>query len=262
MMKDKRKILLFDLETSHDLLAKFGLYPEYTSHENIIKGASIICGAWKWLGDKRVHSASVTDHINNFKKDRNNDRAVVLELKKAIEQADVVVAHNGDKFDIKWFNTRCLYHGIPEVAQPFTIDTLKVAKKYYKFSSNRLDYLGKYLNVGRKIKTHNSMWLAIVDLNVPVKEAVALTKKMERYNKQDVLLLEAVFKKLRHRCVLPNANLFHDTPIALCPNCGSDNLQRNGYTVNKSGRYQRLHCMDCSSWMQEKKAIDTTKIKQ
>ncbi len=261
-MKDPRKILLIDLETSHDLLAKFGLYPEYTNPENIIKGASIICAAWKWFEQKEIHSANVVDKPKSFSKDRNNDKNVVLELKKAMEKADVIVAHNGDRFDVKWFNTRCLYHGIPEIAPPFTIDTLKIAKKHYRFSSNKLDYLGKYLGVGRKIKTHNHWWLAIVDLNVPTKEAIKLAKKMEAYNKMDVLLLERVFKKLKHRAVMPNATLFHDTPICICPNCSSDDVQRSGIKVNKSGRYQRFHCMQCSSWFMDKKALDTAKYKQ
>jgi DNA polymerase III epsilon subunit-like protein len=260
-MKDPRKILLIDLETSHDLLAKFGLYPEYTNPENIIKGASIICAAWKWLDKKEIYSANVADHPKAFAKDRNNDKNVVLELKKAMEIADVVVAHNGDKFDIKWFNTRCLYHGIDEIAPPFTVDTLKIAKKHYRFSSNKLDYLGKYLGVGRKIKTHNHWWLAIVDVSVPVKEAIKLAKKMEAYNKMDVMLLERVFKKLRHRCIMPNANLFHDTPIALCPNCGSEHLIRHGNYTNKSGRYQRLKCQDCGTWSMERKSLQTTTIK-
>ncbi len=257
-MKETRKILLFDLETSHDLIAKFGLYPEYTNPENIIKGASIICAAWKWLDEKTIHSANVADHPNNFAKDRNNDRNVVLELKKAIEQADVLIAHNGDKFDVKWFNTRCLYHGIPEVDEPFTIDTLKIAKRYYRFSSNRLDYLGKYLGVGRKIKTHNHWWLAIVDTSVAAKDAIKLAKKMEAYNKMDVMLLERVFKKLRHRCKLPNYNLFVDTPICLCPNCGSDHVQRGGTRVRSTGKFQRFHCQNCNHWYQDKKALETT----
>jgi hypothetical protein len=260
-MKDIRKILLLDIETSHDLIAKFGLFPEYINPENIIKGASIICAAWKWHGQKEVHSANVVDKPNVFKKDRNNDKYVVQQLKKAMEKADVVVAHNGDRFDVKWFNTRCLYHGIAEIATPFTIDTLKIAKKHYKFSSNKLDYLGKFLGVGRKIKTHNHWWLAIVDLNVPVRDAIKCAKKMEAYNKMDVLLLERVFDKLRHRAILPNANLFVDTPIVLCPNCGKDNVQRNGYYVTKTGKFQRFHCMDCGTWFQDKKALETTQYR-
>lgn len=261
MSKRKPKILLWDLETSHNLVASFTLRPEYIHYSNILKERSIICGAWKWLGDKKIDSISVIDNLATFKKNRHDDYYIVAKLKTILEEADVIIAHNGDKFDLKYFNTRCLYHGLSPIAKPITIDTYKVVKRHFNLNSNRLDYLGRYLGLGEKIKTSNDMWLAVVDENVSVKDAIKLIKLMVTYNKQDVNLLEKIYLKLRpYMDNHPNANLFIESKVPVCPSCSSVHLQSRGYRRTRTSMFRKFHCQDCGAWSSGE-SVKTSKVK-
>lgn len=70
---------------------------------------------------------------------------------------------------------------------------------------------------------------------------------MERYNKQDVRLLEKVYLKLR-----PWADKHpHQGVRGLeqCPRCGSDKLQKRGFMASAQGvLYRRLQCQGCGGW--------------
>jgi len=86
-------------------------------------------------------------------------------------------------------------------------------------------------------------------------------KKMERYNKQDVVLLEKVYDKLlpwikSH----PNHNLYDDVEHC-CPNCGSGKLHRRGVARSIGGVYQRFQCTDCGSWSQGTKSEKSVTVK-
>ena len=249
MAKRKPKILLWDIERSHSVVGTFGMYNTTIHYGSVLKHSSIICGAWKFLGEKKIYTSSITDNKSIFKKDRGDDYYVVSALKQAIESADVIVAHYGDKFDLKFFNTRCLYHGIAPVAKPITIDTYKVAKKHFLFDFNKLDYLGQYLSVGSKLKTDNSMWLAVINPKVDHHSAIKKVEEMVKYNKQDVILLEKVYLKLHpfmdnH----PNANLFIESKVPVCPNCSSVHLHSRGYRRTRSSIFKRYNCQDCGAW--------------
>ena len=65
----------------------------------------------------------------------------------------------GDEFDIKKANARFIYHGLKPTKFYLSIDTKKVAKKYFKFDSNSLSSLGEYLGLGEKVDTGGySLW--------------------------------------------------------------------------------------------------------
>ena len=64
------------------------------------------------------------------------------------DEADVVIAHNGDKFDMRKANARFGHYEPPMPVQQ--VDTLKVARKYFKFESNKLGDLGEHLGLGNK----------------------------------------------------------------------------------------------------------------
>lgn len=101
----QRKRLYFDIEVS----ANIGFFwkPGYNlniGYENIIKEAGIICICYKWEGDKKVHSLTWDKH--------QSDKKLLQDFIKVANTADELVGHNGDKFDLPWVRTRCLYHGV------------------------------------------------------------------------------------------------------------------------------------------------------
>src|SRR5688572_5094441 len=132
------KIIIWDVETSWVKTYTWNLWPNNgIPHDNIIEDWSILCGAWKELGKDKVHAVSV--------KSVGDDREVVKKLRDVISDASILIHHNGDKFDIKKLNARLIYHGLEPIAKVTTIDTLKEVKKVAAFTSNRLDYLSKFL---------------------------------------------------------------------------------------------------------------------
>jgi len=243
----KPKILCWDLETSYMAMAGFSLWEEIKSHNNILEDWYIICGAYKWLGEKKVHAVAIEK--------AGDDKDVVQHMRDVIAEADIVIHHNGDAFDLKKLAARMIVHGIEPFPMPACIDTLKVAKKEFKFTSNRLDYLGKALGVGGKIENPPGMWLDVL------KGDLTVIPKMIKYNKRDVTLLEEVYVKLRpYIRNHPNLNLYSDSDTATCPNCGNHNLQNRGYARTRKGKYQRKQCQDCGAWCQESKSLQTVEV--
>lgn len=238
------RIVLWDLETSQNLVAVFQLGGnEWIHPENIVRERYIISGSWKTLGEKAVHAVSVLDNPKLYKKDPHNDRHVCEVLHNVLAETDVLVAHNGDKFDLRFALTRMLFHGLPPLPPITTIDTLKVAKSKFLFNSNKLDYLGQMLQVGRKKPTTTGLWLEVMNGN---QEAI---KEMVAYNKQDVQLLERVFTKLQpYIDNHVNRELFGEIG---CPRCGGKKVQSRGVHRAITKIYQRFQCQGCGGWFRK-----------
>jgi DNA polymerase elongation subunit (family B) len=234
------KVLVWDIETSHNVAAIFKLFEDYTSHENILQERYIICASWKWLDEKKVHSVSVLDDPKLYKRDQFNDLHVVHKLYDILCEADVIVAHNGDAYDLKFAEGRMLAHGLKPLPPMNSIDTLKIAKSKFLLNSNKLDYLARYLGFGKKLHTSNELWLRILKGD---KKAIA---EMVEYNKHDVILLEKVFLKLRPYCSnYVNRQLFG---LDGCPFCGSQHTTRQGVRRALTRVYPRFQCQDCGGW--------------
>lgn len=225
------KVLIYDIETTHNILAAFDLRTEYTPHTNILTERYVVCACWKWLGEKKVSAVATYN---------GDDKKVIQKLLELFAEADVVVAHNGDQFDLKMVMTRALFHGLPTPPPTTTIDTYKVAKSKFRFNSNRLDYLGKFMGFGGKKHTEPGLWLEVL------KGSKKAIDQMVSYNKRDVELLEKVFKKLAP--YIPNhlnRELFGKTG---CPRCGSKKIQSRGVHRAITKIYQRFQCQSCSGW--------------
>ena len=117
-MNNKIKRLFFDIETSPNVgfFWQSG-YKLNISTDSIIKERAIICICYKWENEDFSHYLTW---------DSNQDDKLMLEkFIQVANQADELVGHNGDKFDLAWIRTRCLYHNIPMFPTYVTIDTLK-----------------------------------------------------------------------------------------------------------------------------------------
>ena len=231
----KRKRLYFDIETSPNIgffwTAGFKLN---ISTESIIKERAIICICYKWEEDKVTHSLNWDS--------KQNDKKMLQEFIKVANEADELVGHNGDKFDLSWVRTRCLFHRLEMFPTYITIDTLKVARSKFKFNSNKLNYIAQYLGIGEKIHTEYNLWKDIV-LN---KDKVAMDK-MIKYCKMDVILLEKVHKELSlHIPAKTHYGVIFGGDRGSCPECGSDDIVRNNKRVTASGIVKvQMRCKTC-----------------
>lgn len=245
------RILIWDIETSHNIVAVFQLRNQDWIHpDNILQERYIICASWKWLGEKTVHTVSVLDDPKLYAKDPHNDLHVIKTIHGVLSQADAIVHHNGNAFDNKFVETRILVHGLDPLPPIPHIDTLKVAKLRFLFNSNSLDYLGALLGVGRKLKHPTGWWLDVLKGG---SKAISAIRGMAKYNKVDVLLLEKVFLKLRP--YMPdylNRQMFGCK--GKCPRCGSNKVQLRGLHRSLTRLYQRMHCQACGGWFRAQKS--------
>jgi hypothetical protein len=238
----KPKVLLLDVESLPNIQYGYDLW-NGSKPAMIIKERAIVTFAYKWLGEKQTKVITSADYQPITKSGWNpyNDKRLVEEIGKIINQADYVVAHYGDKFDMRIIRARTLINGLPSIAPVPTMDTYKLAKKYFNLNANRLDYLGKLLGFGGKLHTGWELWQSCAEGDLKALD------KMARYNKRDVDLLEKVFLKLLpHTQSNLNYKLFSDR--AGCPHCGSTKLQKRGTIVNRLTKRIRMHCQDCGSW--------------
>jgi uncharacterized protein YprB with RNaseH-like and TPR domain len=236
MLKTKRRRLFFDIETSPNIGMFWQAgYKQRIDYSNIIKERAIICICYKWEDEKEVYSL-------NWSKSQD-DKKMLQEFVKIAEQASEMVGHNGDKFDLAWIRTRCLFHGIEMFPTYTTIDTLKVSRSKFKFNSNKLDYIAKFLGIGNKIKTDFGLWKDIVLNSSPV-----AMEKMVKYCKKDVVLLERVFSHLKgHMEPKTHYGVIFGGDRGSCPECGSDDLRivRRKVTATGLKRIQ-YQCKTCN----------------
>lgn len=232
----KRKRLYLDIETSPNLgmfwTAGFKLN---LSPENIIKERSTICICYKWEGEKSVSFLTWDS--------KQCDKKMLKEFVKVMNQADELVGHNGDKYDIAWIRTRCLYHSIPMFPTYRSIDTLKVARSKFKFQSNRLDYIGRFLGVGKKKDTGGfDLWKRIV-----LQKDKAAMKKMVEYCKGDVLLLQRVHERMgTHIEPKTHYGVTFGYERGSCPECGSDHIRAMVKRTTATGlQKQQYQCQTC-----------------
>jgi len=234
-MTTKAKVLFFDIETSHDLVASFGLYPEAIPHQNVIVPWQLISIAWKWEGESTVHSMHAK---------KGNDKKLAKRFYNELIKADYVVGHNSDKFDVKRFNTRLILNNLPPLPKIASIDTLKLARKNFAFTSNRLGYLVSKLDgTQEKGKPESGDWITFL-IGSPNKSKAA-AKRIEKYNRQDIVVLEKIYNRLKP--VIDKKLITSEITDTTCGSCGSESLIKHGILRLKTKSMQRLHCTKCGS---------------
>lgn len=241
-MIKKPKILLYDIETMANLAYVWGKYEQdVVAYE---REWYMLSFSYKWLGESKTYVHSLPEY-DTWKKDKTSDKELVQALWNLFNEADVIIAHNGNSFDQKKSNARFIANELPPPKPYKQIDTKLVAKKYFNFNSNKLDDLGNYLGLGRKINTGGfDLWLGCASGDM------GAWKKMCDYNKQDVILLEKVYLKLRGwDQAHPNLALLNGD-LHACPNCQSHNVTKRGTAISRVSKYQRWQCQDCSAWHQ------------
>ena len=236
--KRTKRVLVFDIETAPMEAYVWSMWKNDISQEQLIQDWSILCWAAKWLdSDEIITSASWREGD-----DVRDDKACSLALASLLDEADIVVGHNADKFDIKRVNTRLLKHGIDEPSPFKSVDTLKIAKHRFAISSNRLDFIGDFLGVGRKVKHEGfSMWKSVLEGDSDAQE------RMLHYNVGDITLLEQVYLAIRPWDKRnPNINLEFSEPR--CPCCGSERLKEIGDAFTNVSTFTAVKCKDCGKY--------------
>lgn len=247
--RTKPMIVSFDIEVSPAL----GYFYPPTWETGILETVDrqkLMNFAWQIVGEKKI-SAKNLSQMPNYKKDRFNDRQLAIELHKVLSNADILLGHNSDNFDVKMANYFFLLHGLEPVPPAKYIDTKKIAKRYFRFMNNTLDNLGKEMGFGGKTEiTYKDLWIPAF-LNGDAKA----WKMLDKYCKNDVDKTTKIYLKMRP--------FMHQHPSLArisgdwesCPRCGGYQHRVKAYRTTNTSRYRQYQCLECLGFFSDRKAI-------
>ena len=228
------RVLFLDIETLPNLVWVWRLWK--TNAIDVVEPREMAGFSTEWLS-----GGHTTKVIPDYGK--SGERGMLQDLHELLDEADVVVAHNGISFDMKVINARFLVHGFDPPSPYKIVDTLREVRKLAAFPSNKLDSLSADLDLGRKLPHEGfAMWKGCM------KGEKKWWEKMRKYNRHDVVLLKKLYKKIAPWIGGPTMGTF--SLQAVCPslNCGSKDLQRRGFSRSKTRLYQRFQCKKCGAW--------------
>lgn len=234
----KPNILFIDIETSPNMVFTWRIGNKIRiGHENLVVERKITCIGFKWNHESKVW---VYD-VETLKSERNLLKAI----SEQINSADLIVAHNGDNFDLPFINTRLLYYNLPPIKTLSTEDTLQQVRKTFYLNSNKLDYLSQYLGYGKKLKTDFELWRKVY-----FGDKKALNYMIE-YCKKDVVLLEKVYNRIApYVQQRMNKGLLQHEDKYTCSACGSNKVTKQGTRTIIAQKKQQWKCSDCGKWFQ------------
>ena len=241
------KILFLDTETAPSLGYFYGRYDLSIRPDQIVHNGFFLSYQAAW-GDGKIFTNSLRCK-KNLKPD--DDKKLVVAMSKLVSEADVVVAHNADRFDLARLSARLATHGLKPFEPPLVVDTLKVCRRFFKFEANSLDSVCQELGLGRKF--HSGGFETSLACMAGDDKA---WDKLLKYGEQDIILLRKLYYRLRpwmknH----PNHNLFNDGTKSNCHACGSIKINYRGFSRTATQQYQRYQCQDCGAWGQERKTV-------
>lgn len=233
------KILLLDIETAPNLAYVWGAWKQNVGQNQWVRKSHIMSIAWKWLDQ---------DEIFYEENRSSNDYQLVSYIYRLLDDADIIVAHNGQRFDLPTIIGRGVIHGLTPPSPYYVVDTFQVAKKELRLVSNSLANLCEELGLTNKSKHKKfpgfDLWVECIKGN---DEA---WKEMREYNIRDVKSLEDLYLRLRPYIKNhPNiARMLKDDKLH-CPKCGGDHLNYRGYFFSRVGLcYRKFVCTDCGGW--------------
>ena len=235
--KDMPKMLLMDIETSLYHIATWGTFKQFIQHYQITKHQYTISWAAKWLYDTHVHSDIVTpaEALNR------DDSRILKSIWKLLDEAEIVIGHNVERFDLRKLNWRFISNNMPPPSPYKTVDTLKYTRKEFFAPSYKQDFLTKYFKLEKKLDTNFELWQ-----KCEVGDKTSLDKMLE-YNKFDVMGLEQVYLKVRPYIKNhPNLGVLLDEDV--CPNCASYDLEDiNRVYFTTANKFPVYRCGNCKT---------------
>lgn len=232
------RILSWDLECS-GLNADFGI---------------ILCAGFKEVGKGKAEVIGILDYMGEDKDLIRAEKRMLKDITARLLDSDVWLTHYGTWFDVPFVNTRLLYHGLPIVPANYAhIDTWKISRNRLKLRSNRLVTISEFLGTDEhKNAIKPEQWLRALGGHEPSMRYII------EHCRRDVVVLEEVYERLKP-LVLDHPNRGLIDGRGGCSVCGSKKLQRRGFHVTRTRKYQRLQCQSCGAWSKDTKPIEILK---
>lgn len=138
--------LILDLETT-DLAADRGV---------------ILCASYESsneIGKVRTIRQDDPDINPDWETKRGNDRELTKQVAGLVRDHDVIVAHNGTRFDLPFLRTRCLRWRLAPPKDVKIVDPLQIAWRKFRLRSNALGAVADYLGIeDKKTPLDLSVW--------------------------------------------------------------------------------------------------------
>ena len=236
------RVTVLDIETSPNIVYTWRKYEQNAIKK--IHGWEILSMAWKEHGARRVEWTGRPDFPRN-------EKHLIKRLWRVVDESDVIIHQNGDRFDLPKLRAKFVQHGLPPTSPFKSIDTKKIAKSNFDFYSNGLDDMADELGIVRKLQHSGfELWERCMrGFVIPGAIDHAAWSEMRRYNKRDVVVDDLLYTKLapfhpNH----PNLALIGGGSNLDCPSCKSKLTQSRGVMVASVTIKQRRQCRACGHW--------------
>ena len=212
--------------------------------------------AWQVVGEKKIHSMNLSQ-MNTYHVDPRDDKALTVELHQVMSDADILLGQNSDNFDIKMANYFFIKNDLEPIPPTRSIDTKKIAKRYFRFANNTLDNLGEELGVGGKTKVkHSDIWQDCFIDGDP-----KMWKLMNTYCENDVRITTEIYLKMRG-FMRNHPNLSRlSGEFDSCPTCGSYSYRVRAYRHTNISKYRQYSCNECGNYFSDRLATAGDKPK-
>jgi uncharacterized protein YprB with RNaseH-like and TPR domain len=219
-------------------MAGWGMFKQNFGVEQVIEFPYILMIGYKWLGKP-------AEVLTNW----DMSQEEMLECIRILcKEADAIVSKNGTKFDVPWIRTELLKHRMEPLPNVTHIDLEKAARAYFRFHSNKLDYILRYLGIGKKVEHEGfGLWRKVMDGNE------AARKRMVHYCKGDLIGTEKLYKEMRPHII--NHPALRAIGTLACPKCGSKHTKKDGFRYTACYQIQQHQCLaeGCRGYFSGKK---------
>lgn len=244
------KILAIDIETKPHKSYHWDMWKQNIGAHQVIEWGGMFSFAAKWIHEGANHE---TEFWSDF---HDGHERMLAEVWYFLDQADVIVHYNGEKFDTKHIRRELVMAGFVSPSPFKQVDLLKTVRKQFDFPLNKLAVVAPLLGLEDKAAHEGfALWTSCMDDDPDAWE------RMRNYNIQDVELTEQLYFKLRDGGWLTN----HPSHAAMmgrdvCPTCASEDLRPAGTHPLQSAFYPRFVCGNCRSYSRGNRRIEGTGI--
>lgn len=237
---------MIDIETQPNLGYFWDIFNTNIGISQIEEAVEMMCFAAKWYGDDETM----------FFHGREDRQSMIQAAWTLLDECDVVIHFYGKRFDIPHLNREFLLNGFPPPSPFKQIDLKKVVATRFNFTSNKLQFVSTQLGLAGKESTDFDLWRDCMHGSDDA------WKRMESYNRQDVLLLEDVYEILLPWIPNHPSRWLYDAHASGCPTCGVGKLEEAGFATTRVSRFQQYRCSDCGSYFRDARRLDGVSVQE
>lgn len=157
----------------------------------------ILCAVLKPFTEDNNGKVTIlrADEYPTWDTTRSCDAPLCRDLYKILQKYDIIVAHNGARFDVPFMMARFLKWGI-KWQQPKIVDPVRLSRRYLKLGSNSLKSVTHHFGIDGKTECLGDEWMeAKFDRGRNNKKAMDYVVD---HCVADVDILEKITLKLKH----------------------------------------------------------------